>query len=182
MLRPITMDVRIALSTSDAVMAGWGRVVLVIWRGRTTVADLRRAEQFLGEHVARCQDFALVLTLVDARAPLPPLESRRALIGLLQRANGKVERSALVVEGDWLRSTSVRAVVAGATFFSRPNYPHRVFGSLFPAARFLGVAEDAATSSQRLAELIGIARLAPLTSEVEGVLPVDTRPDCRWSS
>lgn len=176
------MDVRIAHSTHDAVLAGWGRVVLVIWRGTTTVADVRRVEQFLGEHVVRCKDFALALTLVDAHAPLPSLESRRAIVGLLQRANGKIERSALVVEGDWLRSTSVRAVVAGATFFSRPNYPHRVFGSLFPAARFLGIAEDAATGSQRLAELIGIARLAPLSSEVEGVLPVDRRPDCRWSS
>jgi hypothetical protein len=176
------MDVRIEHSTPDAVFAGWGRVVLVIWRGTTSVAELRRAEQFLGEHVARCKDFVLALTLVDARAPLPSLESRRALIALLQRANGKVERSALVVEGDWLRATSVRAVVAGVSFFSRPNYPHRVFVSLLSAARFLGVAEDAASGAQRLAELIGIARVAPFTARLEGVLPADTRPECRRSS
>jgi hypothetical protein len=182
MLRRTSMDVRIEHCTCDVVVAGWERVMLVIWRGTTTVAELRRVELFLGEHVARCKDFVLALTLVDAHAPLPSLESRRALIRLLQHANGKIERSALVVEGDWLRATSVRAVVAGASFFSRPNYPHRVFGSLASAARFLGVADDAALAAQRLSELIGIARRAPLSAALEGALPTDTGPECRWSS
>jgi len=155
------MDVKIELSTRDAVMAVWDRVVLVVWRGNTTVALARRAEQVFHAHSGR--DQALLLTIVEATAPLPRLEARAELAGALRRGNGHVERSALVFEGEGFRAASVRAVVAGVSLFSRPDYPHRVFGNVRSAAVFLAGGKAGIPAPDRIVRMVLTARREPGT-------------------
>lgn len=131
------MQVRVEESTSDYVFAHWDRIVLAVWRGRTTVAAVRKGDHLMHEHAARCGAPIRLLTIIEEAAPLPPVEARMELVACLKRGAGTIERSALVFEGEGFRAASVRAVVAGVSLFSRPAYPHRVFNSVANAARFL---------------------------------------------
>jgi hypothetical protein len=157
------MHVKIEASTPDAVFAVWDRIALALWRGRTTVAGLLRGGEILAQHAASCSGRSLLLTVVEEHVPLPPLEARIELVSLLQRANGLVERSALVFEGEGFRAASVRAVVAGVSLFSRPEYPHRVFASVGAAARFLGGGKSDSPPPHRVIRMVNEARRAPGT-------------------
>jgi len=157
------MDVKIEVSTPDAVFAVWDRVALALWRGKTTVPALLRGGEILAQHAASCNNLALLLTVVEKNVPLPPLEARIELVTLLKRANGLVERSALVFEGEGFRAASVRAVVAGVSLFSRPAYPHRVFASVGSAARFLGGGKTQSPAPHRVIRMVNEARRAALT-------------------
>jgi hypothetical protein len=132
-LSSIHMDVHFEESTNDYIFAEWNRVLLAIWRGKTTSSALRHGETLF----ERLEGPLLLLTIVEATASLPTLDARVELVGVLKRAAGKIERSAVVFEGEGFRAASVRAVVAGVSLFSRPTYPHRVFGTVSAAARFL---------------------------------------------
>ena len=132
------MNIRVEESTAEYVFAHWERVMVAVWRGRTTVSAVKRGEEVLQSLVKRRGEPVLLLTVVEPSAPLPPLEARMELVGMLKRCAGNVERSALVFEGEGFRAASVRAVVAGVSLFSRPVYPHRVFATVGAAARFLG--------------------------------------------
>jgi len=157
------MDVRIKLSTRDSVFALWDRVALALWRGNTTAGAVRRGSEILAEHAAAWGSRVWLLTVVEENVPLPALEARMELVSLLKNANGLVERSALVFEGEGFRAASVRAVVAGVSLFSRPEYPHRVFGSVGAAARFLAAGRTDAPAPHRVIRMVNEARHAPGT-------------------
>jgi len=154
------MDIVVKVSSRDAVFALWDRVALALWRGQTTAAAVRRGSEILAEHAATCDGRALLLTVVEENVPLPPLEARMELVALLRNASGQVERSALVFEGEGFRAASVRAVVAGLSLFSRPEYPHRVFPSVGAAGRFLGGGRADAPAPHRVIRMVNEARRA----------------------
>jgi hypothetical protein len=158
-LRAIPMDLHFETSTNDYVFAEWNRVVLAIWRGKTTSAALKHGESLF----QRLEGPLLLLTIVEPTAPLPPLDARVELVGVLKRAAGKIARSAVVFEGEGFRAASVRAVVAGVSFFSRPTYPHRVFGTVSAAARFLteGKSNSQAASAALILRMVQEARRRP---------------------
>lgn len=175
------MPHRVGISTRDFVLAEWERVALIFWRGRTTVAGLHCADRFVTELVERRKNFALVLTVVDAAAPLPPLEARGEIVKCLRRGNGRVERSAVVLEGDWIRAASVRAIVAGVSLFAAPNYPHRYFSNMIAALHFLGVEQLRPDAVQRLTELLSAARGALPTSSLPDAPVLEERSKSGWS-
>ena len=157
------MDVRIDVSTRDVVLAVWDRVVLALFRGRTTVQALRRAGQLVPELHASSKELVFMLTVVEEQASLPALEVRMELVSFLKGVNGQVDRSAVVFEGEGFRAASVRAVVAGVSLFSRPDYPHRVFGSVGSAARFLSGGRQGVLVPHRVIRMVQEARRAPGT-------------------
>jgi hypothetical protein len=157
------MDVKIHASSRDCVFATWERLVLAVWRGNTTVAAVRRGDQVLAQYAAECGERVFLLTVVEENSPLPPLEARMELAACLRRASTVVARSALVFEGEGFRAASVRAVVAGISLFSRPEYPHRVFASVGSAARFLAGGLSASPAPHRVIRMVNEARRAPGT-------------------
>jgi len=170
------MDVRIEDSTSDYVFAHWDRVVLVVWRGRTTLSSVRLGEQVFEQHASRCAGPVLLLTIVEPAAPLPALEARMELVAFLRRGAGRIERSALVFEGEGFRAASVRAVVAGMSLFSRPAYPHRVFSSVSGAARFLAGGKGGSPTPHLLIRAVRDARQPSGTSTYVPWIPVPPYP------
>jgi hypothetical protein len=157
------MDVTIHASSRDCVFATWERLVLAVWRRNTTVAAVRRGDQVLAQHARECGQRVFLLTVVEENSPLPPLDARVELAECLRRASTIVARSALVFEGEGFRAASVRAVVAGISLFSRPEYPHRVFASVGSAARFLGGGLGASPAPHRVIRMVNEARRAPGT-------------------
>jgi hypothetical protein len=152
-------DLRIEASTRDCVMALWEGVALGLWRGKTTVAAMRRAGQIIATYGAERQSRVLLLTVIEEEAPLPTLEARMEMVAFLKLANAVVERHAIVFEGEGFRAASVRAVVAGVALFSRPDYPCRVFGSIGAAARFLTAGKATNTlAPHRIIRMVNEAR------------------------
>jgi hypothetical protein len=127
----------------------------------------------LANHSAALQAPLLLLTLTEEQVPLPTLEARMELVSFLKSANGLVERHAIVFEGEGFRAASIRAVVAGVSLFSRPEYPSRVFGSIGAAARFLGAGKANAAAPHRVIRLVNEARRDPGT---QTLLPWLTPP------
>lgn len=168
------MDVSIDVSSKDFVLAAWDRVFLALWRGKTTLAGLRRAGELVPLLFGSRQEPILMLTVIEEGAPLPPLEVRVELVSFLKRVNGLIDRSAIVFEGDGFKATSVRAVVAGVSLFSRPDYPHRVFGSVGSAARFLAGGKNGSPPPHRVLRMVNEARRAP---ESPTFLPWVPAPD-----
>jgi hypothetical protein len=152
------MDVRIDPATSDHVLAGWDRVVLAVWSGTITLPALRRAEQLLEQQEQGHPGQLLLLNVLEATTCLPTLGARAALVGLLQRSGGKIERSAWVIEGEGVRAASMRAVVAGVSLFARPAYPNRVFNTVGAAARFLADGKSGPLMPQLLIRMVQQAR------------------------
>ena len=168
------MDLRIDASSDNVVFALWDRVGLSVWKGPTTVALLRRGEQFMDHHLGHRSGELLLLTVIEDKAPLPSLEARVELAANLRRSNGKLERSALVFEGEGFRAASVRAVVAGVSLFSRPAYPHRVFSNVSGAARFLAGGKNGSPAPHLLIRMVHEARRHPSTSRFLPWLPIGT--------
>jgi hypothetical protein len=152
------MEARIEEATSDHVLGERERVVLAVWRGTMTLPALRRVEQLLDQQDQRHPGQLLLLTVLEATASLPTLVARAALVGLLQRSGGKIERSAWVIEGEGVRAAGMRAVVAGASLFARPAYPNRVFNSVTAAARFLSDGKDGSPLPELVLRMIQEAR------------------------
>jgi hypothetical protein len=157
------MDVKIHMSTRDVVLASWDRVALGLWRGKTTVGAVRKATQLLAAHATALQAPLLLLTVTEEKVPLPTLEARMELVSFLKSANGLVERHAVVFEGEGFRAASIRAVVAGVSLFSRPEFPSRVFGSIGAAARFLAAGRANGPAPHRVIRLVSEARRDPGT-------------------
>jgi hypothetical protein len=151
-------DVRIELNTRDCVIALWEGVVLGLWRGQTTSGAIRRAAQVVTQYTAERQSPVLLLTVIEANAPLPPLEARVEMVAFLKGSNGSVERHALVFEGEGFRAASIRAVVAGVALFSRPSYPYSICGSVGAAARFLSAGRNATLAPHRVIRMVNEAR------------------------
>jgi len=152
------MDVRVEESTSDHVLALWDRVVILFFRGKTSLGSIRRCEHLIEEHARRRSEQVLLLTIVDMTAPLPALEVRIEIAGALHRLNGKLARSAVVFEGEGFRAASVRAVVAGVSLFARASYPHRIFSRVGAAGRFLAGGADGVPAPHELIRAVNQAR------------------------
>jgi len=152
------LEVRVEESSTDHVLAVWDRVVILFFRGKTSLASIRRCERLIEAHSRQRAEHVLLLTIVDTAAPLPALEVRVEIAGALHRLNGKLARSAVVFEGEGFRAASVRAVVAGVSLFARAAYPHRIFGRVGDAARFLAGGADGSPAPHELIRAVSQAR------------------------
>lgn len=157
------MDVKIDVATRDVVLAVCDRMVLALFRGRTTVQAVRRSAQLVAELQASSQEQVLVLTVLEEHSVVPPLDVRVELVSYLKRVNGLVDRSAVVFEGEGFRAATIRSIVAGVSLFSRPDYPHRVFASVGSAARFLANGRNGVLPAHRVIRMVQEVRRAPNT-------------------
>lgn len=158
---PGPMDVKIDVATGDVVLAVCDRMLIAVFRGKTTVQAIRRSGQLVSELHALRRDPVLVLTIVDELFVMPTLDARTELVAYLKRVNGLVDRSAVVFEGDGFRAASVRSIVAGVSLFSRPDYPHRVFASVGAAARFLANGRMDSIAPHRVIRMVQEVRRTP---------------------
>ena len=149
---------RIELNTRDCVVAVWEGIALGLWRGTTTVAAMKRSRQIVSDYAVERGAPLMLLTVIEENAPLPALEVRMEMVSFLKGSNGNAERHAIVFEGEGFRAASIRAVVAGVSLFSRPEYPYRICGSVGAAARFLTAGRSARIAPHRVIRLVNEAR------------------------
>lgn len=142
---------RIVALSHDYALASWQQIFAVIWRRETTMQGASHLR-------AGCTEFAMhhprgigLLTIVEARAPMPPSEPRNEIASFLHDASSFIKCSAVVYEGTGFRAAAVRSVVTGLTMMARQAYPHRVC-DLVEASRMYAEILPAATGRPVIAE------------------------------
>jgi len=149
------MNAAIRASTHDYVFATWREIFLTVWCDKTTVEGVQEGRRIFAEHLKANPSGVLVLTIVDERAPMPDGEARDALGELLKSGAKQTKKSAVVFEGAGFRAAAVRSVVTGITVFSRPPFPHKIFGTVDEATQFL---EGEGMTAAQLAGVIADVR------------------------
>jgi hypothetical protein len=122
----------------DYCMATWQRVFNDIWRVNTTVDGVRHLQSGFDALARETSGGLGLLTVVEAKAPLPPADARKALARFLSSASPRIKLSAVVFEGDGFRAAGVRGVVTGLTLMARPSYPHKIFSTVLGACQWFG--------------------------------------------
>src|SRR5262249_33324306 len=78
-----------------------------------------------------------LLTIVEARTPMPNAQARDALAAFLKEASGYIRASAVIFEGNSFRASAVRGVATGLTLLAKQPFPHKFFIEGAAATRFL---------------------------------------------
>lgn len=78
------------------------------------------------------------LVLIEATAPAPSQESRKALAEWSGRVAGRLSRAAVVAEGGGFRSSLVRGVGLAFTTLTPHRLPFKFFATVAEGAAYLG--------------------------------------------
>jgi hypothetical protein len=127
-------DVR--LTTWHAI-GSYRNVVIVLWRGETTLSAVAQLREVLRELIAEYPEGIGLIQVVETSAPPPDAVARKAIARLLAQERGYLKGSALVFEEGGFRMAAVRAIVSGIATLARPGYPHVVFATVLEAADWL---------------------------------------------
>lgn len=112
-------------------------VVIVLWRGETTLAGVKQLRQVMRDVTEEYPAGIGLIQVVEPNAPPPDTTARKAIAGLLSSQREHLMGSALVFEEDGFKMAAVRAIVSGISALARPGYPHVVFSNVLKAADWL---------------------------------------------
>jgi hypothetical protein len=101
----------------------------MVWR-RDTVASVARRVHAGIVQFARQHERIGVVTLIEERASLPPVDARKELAALMNEVEPFAVRSAVICEGTGFRAAAFRAASTGIALLANYSFPHRVFASI----------------------------------------------------
>jgi hypothetical protein len=133
--RPI--DQNIFYTTKNEAFANIDDVFVTIWRADTTVAGICALDVKSEEFQRRRPHGIGMLTVVEARTPMPTAPARQAIAAFLHRGSGFIRGSAVLFDGNSFRSSAVRGVATGLNILARPPFPHKFFVDAHEALSFL---------------------------------------------
>lgn len=139
-------DVELFHVDQDLIVGGAGRLVVLVWRRRTTIEGVRVCREYVARRCVRKGDDFAIMSIVEAKATLPDSQARHAIAEMLQNGDRCFQISGLVFEGTGFFAATIRSVVTGITLMAKQNYPHRVFDSVASAARFFEREQPAGNS------------------------------------
>lgn len=120
--------------TSDCAMMQWGPVFVVIWRGVTTPAAVRRLRDQVLEVIGEYPGETTVLGIVEDTAAVPNPEARRLSAAVNDELAGAGARAfAAVIPTTGFAGAWIRGVVTGLNLVARRRFPFRVFQDTFSA-------------------------------------------------
>jgi hypothetical protein len=146
---------------ADFAVGYWGDTFFILWKKNTTMEATQQLRGHLLEFTRSRPAGVGLLTIVEANAPVPGAEVRKALAAVLADFSRDIKASAVVFEGQGFSAAAVRSVVTGLTLIARQAYPHKVFGSLGEAgAWMLPQLPRQATQADLAAAVAGLRKLA----------------------
>lgn len=144
------MDVSINSYNRNYAYGHSGRVVVALWRGRTTADAVEKGWKLVNSRA----NSALLLTIIEARAALPDRDALAQLARFLAVAQARVSRSAAVIEAEGFRGATIRALISGLALLAKPAFPHRVFADVASAAEFLAGKPDSPQGAVDVAQIL----------------------------
>lgn len=112
--------------TLDFAACSWKNVFVVIWRSRTRAADAQEIRRLLKLFSRDHSEGYFLFTIVQAGAPPPDVEARRAIAGYLKAGAAHIIAGAVVITGGPFRVAFVRGVATGLVLLARQPFPFRV--------------------------------------------------------
>jgi len=132
---------------SDGLVAAQkGETCIAIWRHKPQQMTFGIQRSMLDRTVAAHPGKAKFLCVVEPDAPAPDDDVREASADMVNEHGDKLIKVACVIEGDGLRATANRAVLAAMSLFVRSPVATKFFGSVGSAARWLMESEGSAAA------------------------------------
>lgn len=121
----------------DYATGHWGDMFFILWKKNTTMEATQQLRGHLVDFTRTHPAGVGLLTVVEANAPVPGADVRKALAAVLADFSRSIKVSAVVFEGQGFSAAAVRSVVTGLTLIARQAYPHKVFASLAEAGAWM---------------------------------------------
>lgn len=112
--------------------------MLQLWYGETKVAAVQTMVRASEELLRAAPANVSTLALIEATAPVPSPEGRKALADWSVRVAARFARAAIVAEGGGFRSSLVRGVGLAFTTLTPHRLPFKFFATVAEAASYLG--------------------------------------------
>ena len=100
--------------------------LIAIWKGPATLEAAERWAEALIDLVNRRPGNCGYLSIILQNAPTPPQDVRRAMAKVLSNVQTRLSCLVMVVEGNAIRSSLVRAVLAGMTMLLPSIQPTKI--------------------------------------------------------
>ncbi|MEO8846980.1 MAG: hypothetical protein ABI591_28830 [Kofleriaceae bacterium] len=125
--------------------------LLVIWRTQPTPDAFRFRNTALAAVVAKYPTRAALVEVVEANSTPPQDDARRVAMSVYKDLGDDLTAIAMLIEGSYIRSTLVRAILTTMMFFVKQLQPTKVFRSVSDTAEWIGPAVRAGSGfEQRL--------------------------------
>lgn len=131
------MEFKIKESNNNHIFATYNGIIFIIWRRRTTLASIRQSNDLCRNYAVERQEKILLMSIIEPKVLLPSMAVRNYMVDEFRENSDIISRSSLVIEGNDLRSSSIRTIITGISLFSKPAYPHKVLDSIGAASRYL---------------------------------------------
>ena len=133
-------------SDEDCTFGHWRRLLIIVFRGETTMKVVESTGACIREHSRGDGAFLGAISVVEADAPLPPAGVRARISSDMLLASS-FRFSAMVYEGSGFRAAAVRSVIISIGMFTKLPFPHRTFATVSDASEWIAVQASAAGSS-----------------------------------
>lgn len=121
----------------DSLSIGtWRNCAFVLFKGALRAESLRAMQKSILEFGGTRGRNTLLLSIAGSAEP-PSAEARSAMVESLKSFGPIVAASALVFEGKGFTAATLRTAVSVMTSLASPPFPHKVFGTVADAAKWL---------------------------------------------
>ena len=135
-------------------IAQWANVLVTHWSDTPTVTGLEKCDVASFDLAERYPPGIVVFNVITSGIRLPEPEVRKKSSEVLAKTGGHVRCTATCILGEGFWASTARAMVAGITLLSRQRHPHKVFGNVEEAARW--VESRLLPEGARATDLIGM--------------------------
>lgn len=148
------------MTTADAdwSCASWNSVLLLVWRGATTVARARLAMATLTTLAGAHREGIGLVVVIEPGAPNPDAEARTILTDTMRQLGTKVVGAAYLVPVGGFVGAAVRAAITGLGLMSRVAYPLKVVATASEAASWLATRLPGSVEPSELERAVEAAR------------------------
>jgi hypothetical protein len=122
-------------------LAQWRNVLLGLWRDTPTIPAVEDIGRHYRRVMGKSHNAFGIITIIEARTPLPDLETRKVMVSLMSDTARSVACMAGVTEATGLKNATVRSVLTALSLAARAHHPTKIFSGLEEAS--VWIAEEA---------------------------------------
>jgi hypothetical protein len=128
--------IRVVLSDGSWSVGHWRSLVVVAWRGITTLDRAQRLNALMAE-VCAAHPAVGILLVIEPMATPPGPDTRPLFAAAMRQHGAKMKGVAYAVLTGGFSGAAVRSAITAISFVARAPYPTRTFSSVDDAATWL---------------------------------------------
>ena len=131
-------DVSIIEANNVIVLGETEQCLLVVWRRQPTKETFQRRNAAVVDLAARFPSRCAYLELIEPTSTPPPSNLRQVSVEAFPKLGSTLSCIGIVIEGNQIRTTLVRAILTGMTFLIPQFQPYKVFKRRADLAEWTG--------------------------------------------